>query len=334
MCMPPIMAGGNVTPGLAPMGIAASGLPIPPAIPAPGCAAAAAVICDRNWWYVAIQFAGGGKLPICPMCPIAPICAIIAAKPFTCAACACACAALASLPAFPGLGAAGVLASTADCSGVSQMCCFLRQCASPFFRRMQSWHRSGTSSPAASSTAPTDSDTTNLPLPPRRAATRGVPSLRYRVGSFAPSLPPAPAPSPARLAPLTTCPRAAQYEMPLCARAHASHRCAPSSFAASAAALRFFCADKFSAAWSCALDELALRFLACALAFSVPAFGTSAPELMTELRTARPWGCGSVAGSTFAMDSHHRRSPTLISPSSYSTSCVNAFGSKRRTVPR
>ena len=63
ICMPPIMAGGNVTPaGMAPMGIAANGFA---AIPAAGCAAAAAaVICDRNWWYVAIQFAGGGKLPI------------------------------------------------------------------------------------------------------------------------------------------------------------------------------------------------------------------------------------------------------------------------------
>ena len=122
-----------------------------------------------------------------------------------CAA-ACAAAALASLPVFPGLGAAGVLASTADCSGVSQMCCFLRQCASPFFRRMQSWHRSGTSSPAASSTAPTDSDTTNLPLPPRRAATRGVPSLRYCAESvLEPSLPPAKPPaSPARFAPSAT----------------------------------------------------------------------------------------------------------------------------------
>ena len=63
MGMFPIMAGGNVTPaGMAPMGIAANGFA---AIPAAGCAAAAAaVICDRNWWYVAIQFAGGGKLPI------------------------------------------------------------------------------------------------------------------------------------------------------------------------------------------------------------------------------------------------------------------------------
>mmetsp|Transcript_5974 Transcript_5974/g.19863 ORF Transcript_5974/g.19863 Transcript_5974/m.19863 type:complete len:377 (-) Transcript_5974:1246-2376(-) len=56
------------------------------------CAATcAALICDRNAWYVAIQFAGGGKLPICPIAPIAPICAIIAAKPFTCTCVACVC---------------------------------------------------------------------------------------------------------------------------------------------------------------------------------------------------------------------------------------------------
>ena len=49
---------------------------------------------------------------------------------------------------------------------------------------------------------------------------------------------------------------------------------------------------------------------------------------------ARPNGCGSLAGFTGHTDSFQSRSPTLVSPSSYSMSCVNASGSKHRTVPR
>ena len=63
-----IIIGGNVTPFMGGIpGIPPGDIPLIPCKCAKGfafCVCAAVVICDRNWWYVAIQFAGGGKLPI------------------------------------------------------------------------------------------------------------------------------------------------------------------------------------------------------------------------------------------------------------------------------
>ena len=123
----------------------------------------------------------------------------------------------------------------------------------PFLRRMHSAHRSGTSTPAAASAAATPSATTNLPLPPRRAATRGAPSARV-AAAFSPegdTTPHTPFP-PARW------PRATQYAMPLCDLAHASHRCAPASAASAASAsadLRFLLALNPAAAAAAAVAD-------------------------------------------------------------------------------
>mmetsp|Transcript_2064 Transcript_2064/g.7982 ORF Transcript_2064/g.7982 Transcript_2064/m.7982 type:complete len:342 (-) Transcript_2064:3317-4342(-) len=249
--------------------------------------------------------------------------------------------------ALPVLGAAGVFASTADCSGVSQMCCFFKQCASPFFLRMQSGHRSGTSSPAPRSTAPTDSETTNLPFPPRRAATRGTPSGPISVPPSFPAPPPAPcSPAPPkRFTPCTTCPLAAQYEMPLCDRAQLSHRCAQDASAsetATAAACFLFlllaCAPTpvVSGAQTPPVSSVFDAFLFFPLPLPLLALGgvcCLSPSSVTTTNLL-PNGCGSERASTPVTDSRHKRKSRDTSPSSNSTSCVNASVSNRETRPR